>query len=371
MSRRFGHVDIPFKRIHIELTNKCDFNCVFCPKAEMRRPYGKMDTGLAKRLLDEIRREGMADKVTFHVMGEPTLHPDFFEILQHAQDIGQPVGLTTNAGGLARGMGDRLLDFELHQIDASLQTPDPDSFRLRKAGKLKYEDYENGILEFYAAYRKRWPDTILKLRFLNTRFPPKALEKHTGETIRVMSNTRELRETFARWVGRVHDLMETGPELRATVAKRIKSLRAWKWNVVEILPNTFFETYILSDWGHAFGGGKIRDAWGGFCFGMRDHFAILWNGDLILCCTDYDGETVVGNVTDTPIKNVLSNELMGRVMRKFRRFQLELPYCKRCLGSQGMVSWLFKPVAGIAALHLLKPYFYNKCELSDTERALK
>src|SRR5512139_2205741 len=134
--RYFGHIEIPLKRIHIELTNVCDFNCLFCPKSEMERPYGYMETGLAKRIIDEIGEYGLTEKITFHVMGEPTLHPDFFDILSHAHEKGVKVGLTTNGGGLGGEVGARLIDHNLHQINISLQTPDDRSFTLRKASAL-------------------------------------------------------------------------------------------------------------------------------------------------------------------------------------------------------------------------------------------
>ena len=41
---RFGElVKFPLQRIHIELTNVCNFDCTFCPKQEMTRHYEYMD----------------------------------------------------------------------------------------------------------------------------------------------------------------------------------------------------------------------------------------------------------------------------------------------------------------------------------------
>ena len=41
---RFGElVQFPLQRIHIELTNVCNFDCTFCPKQEMTRHYEYMD----------------------------------------------------------------------------------------------------------------------------------------------------------------------------------------------------------------------------------------------------------------------------------------------------------------------------------------
>lgn len=357
-----GHIEIPLQRVHIELTNVCDFNCLFCPKAEMKRPYGYMDTGLAKRLVSEIGEKGIAEKITFHVMGEPTLHPDFFEILDHAVKEGVKVGLTTNGGRLSGETGKRLLDYDLHQVDISLQTPDETSFVLRKAGPLAFNKYLDGIINFFGAYHAKHKGTIFKFRFMNTRFRNKAMEKKIGP-IRVMSSAKELRTTLRYWAGRIYDMLEVGEKKRETALKRIDSLSSYKWNVVEVYPKVFFETYVLSDWGHAFDDAPVHEAWAGCCFGMQDHFAVLHNGDVILCCVDYDGKTSVGNVRDSSLTEVLSSERVGEIVAGFRKFQLVHPYCKRCLGSKSRLSWLVKPVASVAGLKVLKPFFYKHTKL--------
>jgi len=359
---KVGHIEVPLQRVHIELTNVCDFNCLFCPKAEMKRPYGYMESDIAKRLISEIGEKGIAEKVTFHVMGEPTLHPDFFGILDHACKEGVKVGLTTNGSRLGGQTGQRLLDYDLHQIDISLQTPDERSFVLRKAGALSFEKYLKGIFDFFGAYHRRHENTIFKFRFLNTRFPKKSMEKRIG-AVRVISSTAELRDTFRYWASRIYDMLAVDNEKKDLALKRIDSLVAYKWNVVEVYPKVFFETYVLSDWGHAFGDDTIHDAWGGCCFGMQDHFAVLYNGDVILCCVDYDGNTKVGNVSNSSLEEILSSETVGEIVRGFRKMQLVHPYCKRCLGSKSRISWLFKPLVSAAGIKLLKPVFYKNTRL--------
>jgi organic radical activating enzyme len=362
--KTFGHVKVPFKRIHIELTNVCDFNCLFCPKPFMKRPYGYMDTHLARTIISEIAKYGLAEKITFHVMGEPTLHPDFFALLEHAATENVPVGLTTNGGGLNGTVGQRLLDCPLHQVDVSLQTADEESFSLRRAGRISFDQYVNGILNFFAEYRKRYEHTIFKFRFLNTTIPCKSMEEKTGP-IRVISSTKELREVFAYWLEHIYRLRGIGGADLDKALYRINKLVSYKWNVVEILPNVFFETYLLGDWGHAFYDGPIRDAWFGFCFGMRDHFAVLQNGDVTLCCIDFDGQTAIGNLHEQSLENILHGEELGRIMKGFKKFRLIHPFCKSCLGGKDFLSWLTKPITTIFGLYVLKPYFYNKTRIFD------
>jgi MoaA/NifB/PqqE/SkfB family radical SAM enzyme len=361
---RFGHIEIPLERVHIELTNVCDFNCQFCPKSEMKRPYGFMETDLAKRAMSEIASNRICEKITLHIMGEPTIHADFFEILDHAKSLGVKVGLTTNGRGLGGRIGSRLLDHDLHQIDVSLQTPDRESYSLRNSGGMTFEEYVGGIFNFFSSYMTQGRNTIFKFRFLNTRFPKKSIEKRKGP-IRVISSTQELRRIFRNWAERIYEIFDVHEEGKNRALKRIEKLVSYKWNVVEVYPNVFFETYLLEDWGHAFEDERIRDAWGGYCFGMRDHFGILYNGDVVLCCVDFDGHAAIGNLHVSSLKDILSSDELGKIIKGFRKFKLVHPHCKRCLGSTKLFPWLFKPIASVLALKTLKPMFYVHTRLYD------
>jgi len=259
-------------------------------------------------------------------------------------------------------VGQGLLSYPLQQIDVSLQTPDPSSFILRKARSLSFESYLSGILNFFFAYKKKYPQTIFKFRFLNTRFLKKQMEKSTGP-LKVISSSLELKRIFNQWADRIHEGLKTDPIQKAAVAEKIHSLVSYKWNVLEVHPRVFLETYVLEDWGHAFDSQPVRDAWAGYCFGMRDHFGILYNGDVTLCCIDYDGKTAIGNLKRASLREILSSGVIGEIMEGFDRFRLVHPYCRQCLGSTGIASWLVKPVASIVALKILKPFFYKKTNI--------
>lgn len=359
----YGHVEIPLKRVHLELTNVCDFNCTFCPKSIMKRAYGFIKTDLAKQVITELSRNNICDKITFHVMGEPTLHPDFFPILEHAVKENLKVGLTTNGAGLGGKIGKRLCEYDLHQIDISLQTPNKASFKLRKPGKMTFKQYLDGILSFYQAYhvdKKR--DTIFKFRLMNTRFSKKDMEEKIGQ-IRIMSSTRELRDTFKLWAEKIYNINRVSKDQQQKAFKKMDKLKSYQWNVVEIYPNVFFETYILEDWGNTFTDRKIYNAWAGYCFGMRDHFAILHNGDVCFCCVDYDGRTAIGNLHRQSLKEILSSPRLAAVINGFKHFRVVHSYCKRCLGSKTRLGWLIKPILTVSILKMLKPFFYRQIKI--------
>jgi hypothetical protein len=98
---------------------------------------------------------------------------------------------------------------------------------------------------------------------------------------------------------------------------------------------------------------------------MRDHFGILYNGDVVLCCMDFDGRTAVGNLHVSSLKDILSSDELGEIIQGFRKFRPVHPHCKRCLGSTALLSWLLKPIASVLALKTLKPFFYTHTRLYD------
>ena len=77
------------KYFFLELTNHCNFSCTFCPDGIMSRERKFMDVEIAKRILDEIAEKGLtSEPIQLHMMGEPLLHPQIFEIIQYIHKKG-------------------------------------------------------------------------------------------------------------------------------------------------------------------------------------------------------------------------------------------------------------------------------------------
>lgn len=352
-----------FQRIHLELTNRCNFSCSFCPDGRMTRPRGVMDEDLAKSALDQIAELDLAEKVTFHVMGEPLLHPKFFSILAHARERRLPVGLTTNGALLRRGTIQRIAESDLHQIDISLQSPDKESFHATRGTSMDFDTYREGLLDLLAACAARPVPPIFKIRIMVTRFARK-MRQELG--IADFMGTREaLHRTVAEWAGLIYDRLGLDAQARAAMLAKVRKIGIYGWNVIEVSPKVFIETYLLTDWGNAFAGERIVEARHGYCFGMRDHFAVLWSGDVVLCCVDYDGKTAIGNLNNEPLAEILRGGELKRIMRGFRRARLVHPHCRRCLGGSSRIAAWTKPALSILGLKILKPFFYRHSKLFD------
>jgi len=96
---------------------------------------------------------------------------------------------------------------------------------------------------------------------------------------------------------------------------------------------------------------------------QKKSISILSNGDLILCRVDFEGKTRIGNLHTASLLEILSSEELGKIINGFKHFKLVHPHCRQCLGSTSFASWVFKPILSIAALNVLKPFFYKRTRL--------
>ncbi len=139
----------PINYLFIEITNACNFKCTWCPDEIMDRRRGFMKKEKVFRLLDEIAEKrawlGPLYPVKLHQMGEPMLHPDLAEIVAHAEARGVGIELNTNCGLITAERIDALYRAGLTNLILSYQTPDPGSFKTRKAPKLVFDEYRDKV----------------------------------------------------------------------------------------------------------------------------------------------------------------------------------------------------------------------------------
>ena len=141
-----GVIELPVRRLHLELTNRCNFACEFCPDDRMVRPRGTMPLSLVERLLAQAGRDRVAREVHFHVMGEPLLYPALTDAVRLARGSGLEAWLTTNGSLLTPDLLTDLRDAGLSHLTISLQTPDGPTFALRGSRRLSFAEYQERMV---------------------------------------------------------------------------------------------------------------------------------------------------------------------------------------------------------------------------------
>ncbi len=85
---------------HISLTNSCNLTCSFCCFAN-RKMADCLPLEAVKSALKQFKNIGVLG-VEFTGGGEPTLHPNFEEIIRYSKDLGFEIGICTNGSTLGK-----------------------------------------------------------------------------------------------------------------------------------------------------------------------------------------------------------------------------------------------------------------------------
>ncbi len=350
MDRNIGAIKLPVNRLHIELTNVCNFSCAFCPDSKMKREKGYISIDMAKSILDEVSRTGIVDWVFFHVMGEPTLHPKLAEIVGYAKSRGINVCITTNGSRLDHDTLGMLTGAGVKKIILSLQTPDEQTFSMRGARELSFADYEEKVTAAAREFISKNNDTELVINFLSS--PLRRLIVPIAEEFSIADTTGKLRDHLTLWAEKI--LSGTPAEKNLPgVFKQIRKARSFGENSIRLTGGLSFHTRIVGDWAtHSVK--KIVRAKFGYCPGIQENFGILWNGDYVFCCTDYEGRTAIANYSRVSIAEYLENEIVQKTVRGFQRFRVLDPHCQICIGDPSHLNSFVKQIGSVLYFKLFK-----------------
>ncbi len=312
-----------------------------------------MSLDLAKSILDEVSRTRIVNLVLFHVMGEPTLHPHLVEMAEYAHGRKVDVCLTTNASRLSEDMLAALCRVGVKHIIISLQTPDHHSFAMRGAKDLSFDEYAQRItslVRFFLTQPKE-TETAISIDFLTS--PLRRLVIPLMEELSIIDTTRKLRQHLAAWARRTLEGTPFDHCLPDTL-QQIQRATVFRENRIAVAPRLALHTRIVGDWANHFQK-PILKAGVGYCPGLQENFGILWNGDFVFCCTDFDGSTSTANVQAMSIIDYLHTDVVQRTVAGFQSFRMLHPHCRLCMGDSSHLKSVGKQVGSI----LYFKYFRN------------
>ena len=266
-------------KAYLEITNVCNLNCRFCPGTDRRPHFMSVDefTALASKLRPHT------DYLYFHLMGEPTLHPELEKLLQIAAELGFKVIITTN-GTLLDKRGAVLINSpSVHKVNISLQ-----SFEANERGKL--EDYVNQCAAFAAEASRAGKICVLRL-----------WNKNGFDTL----NSRIFD------ILRLHFPGEWVDGRRGTAV----SERVWLEDG---------EKFDWPDMGAEDRGERC------FCYGLRDQIGVLCDGTVVPCCLDHNGDIALGNLFEDELEDIMSTDRAKAIYDGFSRRRAAEELCRKC-----------------------------------------
>jgi len=280
-----------FKKIYIEITNRCNLACSFCLPSNRSKDFMKPSS------FEEILRRiaDFTDHVSLHVLGEPLLHPQLGQLFSRCQDHALRVNLTTNGTLLSRNRAVLLGQQALRQINISLH-----SFE-QQNNEAALDTYLNEILDFTTTAVSVSP-VYITLRLWNLTQVPSSLGKASSRSI-----LKRLEDYFRLTVPLNADI-PTGRGIRLTRQVFLSMEQSFTW------PHG-----AAPDFGSH-----------GYCLGLRDHIAILVDGTVLPCCLDGEGDIPLGNIFQVPLDEILAGPRAATIRAGFNLQRVIDPVCRRC-----------------------------------------
>lgn len=268
-----------FKKIYIEITNRCNLNCSFCGKN--KRDYRDMSLSEFELVINKIKK--YTDYIYLHVKGEPLLYSNLDSLLSICDNYNIKVNITTNGVFLKEKLSVLMNHFCIRQINISLHSENNkknyflDVFSSGKVLSTKmFISYRIWDLEEYKLNKKSTEIVDKIIEFYN--LSPVIVDKlYNDKNIKIASNTFVNKENIFTW-----------PDV---------------------------DNDILVD---------------GFCYGLKTHIAILSNGDIVPCCLDANGEIKLGNIFEDSLDDVLNGDTYRTLLRSFENNKALHPLCKSC-----------------------------------------
>ena len=270
--------DKKYSRVYVEITNICNRSCSFCPGTTRRKERMPLDR--FKQIVGSL--VGISDYLYLHVMGEPLTHPELFDMIAYATSLGFKCAITTN-GTLIDERADGLIASGVYKVNLSLHS------------------FEGGSEEQHIAY----VDSLC-------RFADRASFAGVLTVLRLWNRDYD---------GGLND------QTLRLIQSRLEG--EWKWSSrgARIRHKLHLEYGDRFDWPDM-NATPVGDSL--FCYGLRDHFGILCDGSVIPCCLDREGAITLGNILDTPIRDILSSDRAENILRGFDQRCAVEELCKRC-----------------------------------------
>jgi len=268
-----------YSRVYVEITNKCNLSCSFCPGT--KRAPREMTMEQFAAVCDGVKN--LTDYLYFHVMGEPLTHPRITEFITYAAEQGFKPCITTN-GTLLPKMGESIVKAGIHKVSISVHSFEEGTVEEQKA-------YVRQCLEF-ADYASK-AGVLVVLRLWNR-------GHDEGRNLDTMQFVRDF------FCG--EEWKEGGRGIRIRHKLHLEFDDRFSW------PDMEAETC----------GNDV------FCYGLKDHFGILCDGTIIPCCLDHEGDIALGNAFSENVEEVLGGWRALAMRDGFMKRQATEELCKRC-----------------------------------------
>ncbi len=275
------------RMVQIQTRTGCNAACLFCPHPDAypKLPKGEMTDALFEKIVDEIALHNATKRISPYLMNEPFLDKSILDRARHIRERvpRARIVLTTNGSLLTEAVVDNLVqDNPLRALYISMQGIEKAAYEASMRGAMVFEKTMENVERLIEKRDRHAPDLKIVVTMIKT-------------------NRIDADKAVAHWRSRGIESKYTKLENRGGNNAAFEALNTGDKRV-------------------------FRD-----CVRLLKNAYILFNGDMVLCCTDYYKTMVLGNVASTSISDVWNSEYAQSIRRDFLRGDLDAnPLCAAC-----------------------------------------
>lgn len=276
----------------IEVTSFCNASCNFCPNSFMKRHKNVMGMDVIKVLVKRIKEENIVPK-QFNLTGtgEPLIDKDLFKkislLKKNFPDT--PIFFPTNLALANFDIQKKIVSCGLDNISVSLNADNAVDYK-----KIMKLDYDKTIENL---------NSLIKLRN-STKSSLKIYLKLAANPI----NKDNIKNFINIWKGKVDGI---GISWIHTWAGAVKN--GEKRKIVKRYP----------------------------CRSLFEQIIIHSNGNIPLCCVDYEGLVVGGNILNDKILDAFNAPNIENIRKLHKNDQInKIKMCSNCRFSERGLNWL-------------------------------
>lgn len=285
-------------RMHIEVTNICNFKCIFCP------PYNSpklkkltrqnMTLALFKKIIDDVSLfPDRIKKLYCHNFGEPLINRDLPRMIAYARErnVTEQIELLTNGSLLNHKLNRELVQAGLDHICIAVEALDAKGYLKLAKYKINYEEFVDNIRDLF----KNRGNCTLHIKIADISIKTKQDEAYFYDTFGDICDSIFIENIVNQDEGYAYD------ELRDLKARFDKGQYGEDLHEILVCPNIFFTMTVNSD------------------------------GTVSPCCVDWRRELLMGDAVQQSLPEIWS----GRLWRTLQVINLKgdrrlHPVCGKC-----------------------------------------
>jgi radical SAM protein with 4Fe4S-binding SPASM domain len=264
----------------IELTNRCPYTCEMCPRTtSMDRALGSMTVDMFTSVVGQIA--ATQSYTALHHFGESLLHRDIDRAVRVALENGVRTGLSCNPPSLPPRLSARLLDAGLANMVLSLDSLKPDVYQAIRGRAANFDRADANLRELVRQRDAGGYGTWITLQMISMHANQSEIDGFLG---------------YCEEVG----------------VDRGVVVRLGRWD---------FDDAQVASLGNYDSPGYTAP-----CPLPFNSVVVLWDGRVVPCCHDYNGEVVLGDLRQQSLEEVWQ----GPAARRFRERNAEYQLCRQC-----------------------------------------